>query len=194
MNPYILTIIILLVLILILLIKNNYLFDNTVNIKSTVDSKIYTVQNIENKETASDVLAIMSKKIKIISIYLRENIDKYPKYEKYIKKLFLQKEKIILKENDLNNHNTSYTINKGEEIVMCLRSKKNGKIHDINLLTYVMLHELAHVLCPENNHTELFKEIFIFLQDIAVKLNIFTKNNYNISDSEFNEYCGILIS
>lgn len=62
--------------------------------------------------------------------------------------------------------NSSYTINK-YRVFICLRDKKTDAIYDDNTLVYVILHELAHVECPEIGHTELFKRIFFNLLDRA---------------------------
>lgn len=62
--------------------------------------------------------------------------------------------------------NSSYTINK-YRVFICLRDKKTKTIYDDNMLVYVILHELAHVECPEIGHTELFKQIFFSLLDRA---------------------------
>lgn len=51
----------------------------------------------------------------------------------------------------------SYTINK-EKIYLCTES--DGEIYDDNMLTYVILHELAHTLCPEIGHGSRFQKIF----------------------------------
>ena len=66
------------------------------------------------------------------------------------------KKEINIMETPADEKNTSYTINKGEKIVICLRSKFLNEIHDINTIMYVVIHELAHVACPEFGHTPLF--------------------------------------
>src|SRR5438445_471854 len=82
-------------------------------------------------------------------------------YNIYIEQLKERMSNVIISESSENNGYTSYSINKGEQIVFCLRSKKdNNHLHDLNLLMYVALHEMAHVACPEIGHTDLFKEIF----------------------------------
>ena len=58
-----------------------------------------------------------------------------------------------------DQYETSKKINKGEEIVFCLRSIPDNKLHNINELMYVAIHEIAHVGCPEIGHTSLFKKI-----------------------------------
>ena len=50
---------------------------------------------------------------------------------------------------------TSYSLNKGEKIVLCLRSKtKEAKLTDINTLMFVLLHELAHIMTVSIGHTK----------------------------------------
>ncbi len=67
----------------------------------------------------------------------------------------------------------SYTINK-EKVYMCLKnSTKGGEYYDEQTLVYVLLHELAHVLCPNVGHTKEFQEIFDALLDVAVKDGIY---------------------
>jgi len=125
--------------------------------------------------------------------YLYENIHKYPEYEAYIKQLHrnLNKERSLIYENDPKSNLTSFSVNKGEEIAFCLRSKKNDKLHDINLLMYVALHEMAHIACPEVGHGELFKKIFKFLTQIAIELDLYKLENYESSPIE---YCGMMLS
>lgn len=65
----------------------------------------------------------------------------------------------------------SYTINK-EKVYLCLKDEK-GEYYDKNMLTYVLLHELAHVLCDEVGHTDKFHEIFNGLLDRAVDLKLY---------------------
>ena len=77
----------------------------------------------------------------------------------------------VLKENVINcfpeltnikiyEGDKSYTINK-EKIYLCIRDK-NGQYYNQNILMYVLLHEIAHTLCPEIGHTQSFKDIFNF--------------------------------
>jgi hypothetical protein len=86
---------------------------------------------------------------------------------------------------------TSYTINKGEKIVFCLRSKVLHNIHDMNTLQYVSIHELSHVSCPEYGHTPLFKEIFKFLLVQANKIGVYKIQDYRRNSVD---YCGMTIN
>ena len=84
-----------------------------------------------------------------------------------------------LYENNIDSNYTSYSVNKGEEIVFCLRCKKTYKLHTINILVYVAVHEMAHTACPEVGHTILFNKIFKFLLENAIKLNIYSYEDYS---------------
>jgi len=68
----------------------------------------------------------------------------------------------------------SYTINK-KKIYMCLRDQ-NGEYYDDNMLLFVALHELAHVLCDEIGHTAKFNRIFQELLDEAASEGIYDPN------------------
>ena len=168
------------------LVKNK----NTICNASSLDNKKYLVQDLDDKDEASYLLSVVRRRIFIICDYLLKNIDKYPQYSTYIKQFCDRIQNIVLKENTANNKFTSYTVNKGDEMVLCLRSNKTGDLHDINLIMYVVIHELAHIACPEINHTPLFTELFIFYLKIAIDLGVYNKVNYQINPKE---YCGITI-
>lgn len=65
---------------------------------------------------------------------------------------------------------SSYTEDK-EKIVLCTSRKE--KIYDINLLTYVLLHEFAHMMCDEHGHTPKFMKIFAKLLNQATALGLY---------------------
>ena len=128
-----------------------------------------------------------------LNTYLFENKKNYPKYIPYIEQMNEKLKKTKIQESTDNGIYTSYSVNKGEQIIFCLRSRKDnsGKLHDLNLLMYVVLHEMGHVACPEFGHTELFKDIFAFLANEGVKLGIYKKIDFR-SDNQ--EYCGLTIT
>ncbi len=65
----------------------------------------------------------------------------------------------------------SYTINK-KRIYICLRDE-NNEYYNFNMLMYVAIHELAHVVCNEIGHTEKFYNIFRKLLQKAEHLKIY---------------------
>ena len=98
--------------------------------------------------------------------------DKYPDNQSCIDLLCenLNEERTQIYENSNSSEYTSYSVNKGEEIVFCLKSRKDPyNLHDINLMMYVAIHELAHIGCHEIGHTDLFKKIFAFYLEVAIE-------------------------
>lgn len=79
--------------------------------------------------------------------------------------------------------NKSYTINK-KKIYLCLKDEKN-EYYNENMLMYVAIHELAHVLCDEIGHTDKFHRIFKQLLYKAQKLGI-----YDSTQPIIRNYCG----
>lgn len=76
---------------------------------------------------------------------------------------------------------SSYTINK-RKIYLC--TEFNGITYDDNMLTYVLLHELAHTLCPKIGHGTRFQTIFKSLLDRAERHNLFDS-----SKPRYENYC-----
>lgn len=193
----------LLVLFLILIVLISILYTkyendkNMVYIVSDVDNRMYMVRNTYDKQRASNVLAIVNKNICYLAKYMYNNKNEYKEYEEYITRLKDRTDDIIIRESSENSQYTSYTMNKGEQIIFCIRSKlidnyvNKSNIHDINLIMYVALHEISHIACPEFGHTDLFRKIFLFFCDIAGKVGIYKRINFRTDPME---YCGMKLT
>lgn len=175
------------IIITILVMQKN----NIVYIKSDIDGFTYEVQDTEEKDKVATILATLKNNIKIFTDKIYLDKEKYPEYKTYIEDMYKRIQNVKISETPINSSYTSYTIDKGEEISFCVRSKKTGKLHDINLMMYVTLHELGHVACPEKDHTELFWKIFGFFATRAIEMGLYKKTDFNISSVE---YCGLEIS
>ena len=87
---------------------------------------------------------------------------------------------------------TAYSENKGEKIAFCLNKQKDGtQLIDLNTLTFVAIHELAHIMTKSVGHTPEFWSNFKRLLKEAVEQNLYVKENYS---SNPKEYCGIKVS
>jgi hypothetical protein len=176
-----------------LIYSNSYQNDGLVKIKSSVDNSYYWVRNLPDKNQAANTLANIKINIFKLVNYLQKNQQLFPENMKYIKDLVSRTKDIVIMETGADEKYTSYTVNKGERIVFCLRTKVINSIHDMNTLMYVVIHELGHIGCPEFGHTPLFKEIFKFLLIQSSKIGIYTpidyrKNPQNYCGMEINEY------
>jgi hypothetical protein len=175
----------------IIFYKKVFHSDNLVLEKSTLDGESYLVQNKSDKLQTANKLAFIKANIKSIINYLKNNKDNYPLKKNSIEK-FLSRTKIInIKERPEHETDyTSYTINKGDMLVFCLRSSYLQNIHDNNTIMYVVIHELAHVFSDGYGHGEEFVENFKFLLQISKKINIYEPINYLKTPQE---YCGMTI-
>lgn len=189
---FLLIFLIIIIFITIYFIHNQtYSNDNLIFIKSTIDNNYYWVINRQDKIIAANTLAVI--KINIIKLinHLKINANEFPENLSYIKDLISRTKSINIMETPQDDKYTSYTINKGEKIVFCLRCKIFDVIHDMNTLMYVVIHELAHVGCPEYGHTPLFKKIFRFLLEQSIQINIYLPVDYRLNPQS---YCGMTIN
>ena len=172
-----------------------FLFHNKSNVVyvETATGAKYLVNDDENKDTSAKLLSTIVENLFKLKNYLYKNIDNYPEYTEYIKQLNnnLSESRTLIYETDPKSDLTSFSVNKGEELSFCLKSKKTGEIHEINLLMYVAIHELAHIACPETGHGNLFKKIFNFLTLEAIKLKLYIQVDYTSNPVE---YCGMVLS
>ena len=185
-------------LLLIFVIIFIYLFihlnsKNVVYVESLNDGKKYMVYNDEKKHDSVELLSELVNRLYKIRKILYERRDEYPEFKEYIELLHknLHPERTQIYENDINSKYTSYSVNKGEEIVFCLRSKETKKLHTIDMMMYVALHEISHLACPEIGHTPLFKKIFAFIVNRAIELKLYNKIDF---ESNPEEYCGMQLT
>jgi hypothetical protein len=90
---------------------------------------------------------------------------------------------------------TSYSVNKGEKIVMCIRNKKtvNQDIINLNTLIFVALHETAHLMTKSVGHHPEFWDNFRILINIAIdpKVDVYKEVDFNLYPEP---YCGMTIN
>lgn len=173
------------------ILNKKYGNDNMIYELATFDKEYYWVRNLPDKQQASNTLAKIKDNMNILIKHLQNNIKSFPNKNSYILDLVKRTKQIYIMETPEDDEFTSYTINKGEKIVFCIRSKILHEIHDMNTIMYVVIHELAHVACPEYGHTPLFKEIFKFLLIESNKIGIYKITNYTENPQN---YCGMTIN
>ena len=157
------------------------------------DNKNYVVLNLPDKKQAADKLADINKLINDIIGELETLPDREVTLEQRGKiKKIRQKFKSHFIENAPGNKTTSYTLNKGNTIYMCLRTgDKENKLIDDNTLTFVALHELSHVMTLSIGHTPEFWANFRFILSHAIKKGHYNYHPYNIVPKK---YCGTTIT
>ena len=179
----------LILIIFILYIYKNSNESEVILTEAFDNGEAYLVRNVLTKKEAANMLHLIKKSlIKLVNQIIDDNSLKKHKFYNYVKKINQKLKTVKIRESSPKSIYTSYSVNKGEELVFCIRSKLTNDIHDLNDLLYVAIHEIAHIGCPEVGHTELFKDINLFLLEKSVTYNIYKYNDYHKKPIE---YCGI---
>lgn len=156
-------------------------------VKSNIDQRDYLVRNVDDKQEAADLLARMRVNIDKLLKYLQDKFDSDP-----VKRLIKKYDPNNITESSSKSKYTSYSVNKGEKIVLCIRSRDDSaRLTDLNTITFVALHELAHVMTVSIGHTEEFWSNFRFLLNKAIDIDIYKKVDYSKHPKK---YCGIKIT
>ena len=165
-----------------------HLSNEVIYVKSNIDNNEYLVRNLEDKNLAADMLAKLRGKLEKICEIMK---NKYPDDES-VSRMNDRFNSENITESGKNNQYTSYSVNKGEKVVFCIRQKdEDESIVDENTLTFVAIHELAHIMTKSVGHTPEFWSNFKRLLKEAVEQNLYVKENYS---SNPKEYCGIKVS
>ncbi len=147
----------------------------------------YLVLNEDDKQKAAALLHLLVGDIKQLIHYLKQN---HPNnlHVKLIVKRFNPKN---ISEGSPHNKDFTYTENKGERLVMCLRDKETMKLHQKNLLLFPLIHELAHQGVPEyTGHGPEFIKVFKFLLEQAQAAGIYQPIDFNNAPQK---YCSMTI-
>jgi predicted metal-dependent hydrolase len=157
--------------------------------ESTVDREKYLVRNLPDKQDAADRLArTRGKLMRLIKELKMAHPDKA-----FVKQLAnFDVAPSRFSESTPDASYTSYSVNKGEKVYMCLRQRnEKEELVDENVITFVAIHEMAHIGTPEIGHTPAFWNNFGWLLKEAEAMKIYEFTNFAAHPVE---YCGIKIT
>lgn len=155
--------------------------------KSNVDNKEYLVRKDHASQESADLLSrINIKLLKLIEI-LKQHHSQDPRTSRVAERY----DPSTISEGTEEKNFTSYSINKGEKIVFCLKMRDgSGRLVDENTLTYVAIHELGHLATEEIGHGDTFWENFKWLLKIATDHGLYIYVDY---EKKPQPYCGLTI-
>ena len=163
---------------------------HVVEVQSRRDGKTYRVQNLPDKQEAAERIS-----------KLRENLERFiDSYKSDPSAMADHRVKIMVSrfnpnnfiENDIDADTTSYSENKGEKIIVCIRDKVPPyRFVDENTTMFVLLHEMAHLMTTTIGHTPEFWANFKRVLHDAVHCGIYTAVNYTRTPVK---YCGMTIT
>ena len=181
-SGYILVSLIVFISIKIYLDSDNF---NLTCINSAIDGNKYCVRERSKITLAVDKLAIVTQKLKKLVSHLD---DIYPDRNN-VKRLVSGFNPTKIVETLPTSEYTAYSENKGDKIAFCLDTEKSsGNLIDDNTLTFVGLHEIAHIATESVGHTNEFWTNFKFLLQEASKIKIYIHEDYKKKNKK---YCGM---
>ena len=145
-------------------------------IESSVNGKKYYVRNLPDKNEAADKLAN-------IGMSLQKLIDSLDEKDKEKGEDILRLKESFnsdyITENIPGSMYVAYSVNKGEELSICIREKDTENFIDNNTIIFVAIHELSHIMTDELGHTKLFWDNMKYLLEKGSLVGIYKKIDYN---------------
>ena len=179
-------IVFIIVIILFLYVKSYYA--EVTYVKSNIDSRTYLVRKLHDKQKAADLLASIN--VDLLKL-VKHLVAKYPSNEE-VKRLFENFNPNNISEGSAQSGYTSYSVNKGERIILCIRQKDaEDSFVDKNVIMYVAVHELAHLATESIGHDQRFWDNFKFILQEAVTIGLYKKVDFQNNPQP---YCGLKIS
>lgn len=162
-----------------------HIYDGTVLVKSNIDSVEYRVRNTPDKQGNADLLAVLKLRLDTIINNLEKNnqlneIENNNNNNNAIDNLIYRWNKgVNIKEIGNMENDAAYVINK-KNMSFCLHESpsthaKSSMTDNIslNLLTYVGIHEMAHIMSSELGHGPEFRQNFKYLLDYSKQLKYY---------------------
>jgi hypothetical protein len=162
----------------------------TVNQKSTIDGKTYRVRDLPDKQRAADLLAKLRQKLEILMDSLAESYPNKPQVKRLIQNFKSDPNRFL--ESTPDAEHTSYSVNKGESVHLCLRQRDGTEqLVDDNVMMFVSIHEMAHMLTKSIGHEPEFWNNFGWLLREAEAKGLYKPTDFK---SHPVMYCGVSIT
>ena len=124
---------------------------------SKVDGNTYCVRERSKLELAADLLAEATSNMKKLVKYVDTNHASNPAVKRLVENFNPDK----ISETLPTSEHTAYSENKGEKMAFCLNEDKQGtRLIDLSTLTFVAIHELAHLMTASIGHKDEFWDNF----------------------------------
>lgn len=163
---------------------------NIAQVRSKRDNRMYSVQNLPDKQEASEIMSTIRSNIEKLIQHYKD--DPATMADPRVNTMIERFRPDNMYENDVNADSTSYSENKGDRIVVCIRDKRPPyRFADENTIMFVLLHEMAHLMTTTIGHTPEFWANFRRILKDAVACGIYQEVNYARSPVD---YCGMTIT
>ena len=162
-----------------------------VTVKSRVDGQNYEVRDMADKQEAADLMARIRLKMKKLKLHVEEKFPDKPQVKQLARNFDAEAHR--LGESTPDDDFTSFSVNKGESVHFCLRQRESGdeSLVNENIVTFVAIHEMGHIITKTVGHGPDFWNNFAWLLEQAEAIGIYTPQNFS---SHPVAYCGMKIT
>lgn len=180
-------ILVLFVILVLIILERNELFLEYKTSKN--NNRKYGIQ--EKFAKSDEAVEVLAKLHSHMEKFVRDLLKKMPDDPRVIR-LVKGFNRVEIEEAPNEDDSTSYTINKGDLMAICLRHKKDDHpFHDFNTLLFVIIHEMSHIASVTEGHNEEFIKNFKFLLKEAKELGYYDPVDYRSNPIT---YCGLKVT
>ena len=141
-------------------------------VKSTTNNQEYYVRKLPDKQEAADRLGDLSNDLTKLVEHVKD------KDKEGVTKLYDNFNTDIITENIPGSMYVAYSVNKGDELSICIREKDTEIFIDKNTVNFVAIHEMAHIMTTSTGHTPEFWDNMKYLLEQGQEINIYTQEDY----------------
>lgn len=173
--------------------------NKTCEVQDPITRETFTVQNNKDepewvREEVARRLATIVKKVDILVNHMKQkNLPDHIISERlYHRWQKIRKNPKGLRETSPGENSAAYTINKGEQMRICVRDERSDNLFENeNDTMFVILHELGHLMSKSYGHNLEFKRNFAYVTRVAVELGLYKYTNYSKTPTT---YCNVDIT
>jgi len=161
------------------------------SVKSTIDGQTYNVRDLPDKQEAADMMARIRLKMKKLKFHLEATYPDKPQVKLLAKNFDAEAHR--LGEATPDDEFTSFSVNKGESVHFCLRHREGGNesLVEENVIIFVAIHEMGHIVTKTIGHGPDFWNNFGWLLQESERIGIYTPQNFAAHPVS---YCGMKIT
>ena len=176
--------------------KMNTIFGSSaypiVDVQSTIDGKTYKVRDMPDKQRAANMLAELRLRMNKLKLHVETKFPDKPQVKMLAKNFKAEPSRLF--ESTPDAEYTSYSVNKGEAVHFCLRQRgdsEDEKLVESDVMTFVAIHEMAHMITETVGHGPDFWNNFGWLLREAEAIGVYKHRDFREHPVS---YCGMKIT
>lgn len=160
-------------------------------VRSRIDGQTYMVRDMADKQEAADLMAKVRTKMKKLYLHCQEKFPDKPQVKRLLQRFEANPNRLLESTPDADH--TSYSVNKGEKVHLCLRQRQGGdeSLVNENVMVFVALHEMAHMITDSIGHEPEFWNNFGWLLKEAESIGVYQYQDFKAHPVR---YCGTKIT